>query len=165
MDALAVNKKAGTQPHFEFRKHLSIINRLILEAPDLDEDESDQAVDIQNLKPEDVVSTFVDSYFEGKFATAFQLLATDTPLRDNLSQKAWVESRKAWFKAAHPDSLQPNLLWERPAAQRSGLWLPNIISARRNTTEKIIEAGWSVEMDETSTGCLLSRNARRFCCV
>jgi Flp pilus assembly protein TadD len=152
LDALAVNKKAGTQPHFEFRRHLSIINQLILESSDLVVDESDQAADIQNLNPEGIVSTFVDSYFGGKFATAFQLLATDTPLRDNLSQKTWVESRKTWFKTTHPDSLQPNLLWERPVAQRSGLWLPNIISARRNTTEKIIEAGWSVEMDETSKG-------------
>lgn len=148
-DALATNKRLGTQPHFEFRRHLPLITQLILEAPDLEEEdeESEQALEIRDIPPALVVTTFASSYFAGNFLTAYQLLAADSPLRENLSEKMWVESRKAWFKAAHPESLEPNLLWERPA-QKSGLWLPNIVSARRNTTGKTIEAGWSVEMDE-----------------
>lgn len=153
-DALATNKRTGTQPHFEFRRHLPLINQLILEAPDLEEEEeeeNEEAVTIEDLAPLDVIITFVNSYFAGKFSTAYQLLAADSPLRDNLSQEMWDESRKAWFKAAHPESLEPNLLWERPA-QKSGLWLPNIVSARHNATGKTIEAGWSVEMDDASEG-------------
>jgi tetratricopeptide (TPR) repeat protein len=154
-DALATNKRTGTQPHFEFRRHLPLITQLILEAPDVEEEEeeeeSEEAIPIQDLAPEDVIITFVDAYFEGKFSTAYQLLAADSPLRDNLSQEMWVESRKTWFKEAHPEGLEPNLLWERPA-QKSGLWLPNIVSARRNTTGKTMETGWSVEMDEASEG-------------
>lgn len=150
-DALAVSQRTGTQPHFEFRRHLPLINQLILEAPDLEvedvEGEAEEDIDIQDLTPENVVITFVDSYFEGNFSTAYQLLAVDSPLRDNLSQEAWVESRKAWFEVARPESLEPNLLWERPA-QKSGLWLPNIVSARRAAAGKTFEAGWSVEMDE-----------------
>jgi tetratricopeptide (TPR) repeat protein len=118
---------------------------LILDAPDFEEE--NEAIPVQDLPPLDVVITFVDAYFAGMFSTAYQLLAVDSPLRDNLSQEDWVESRKAWFKVAHPESLEPNLLWERPA-QKSGLWLPNIVSARRNAAGKTIEAGWSVEMDE-----------------
>jgi tetratricopeptide (TPR) repeat protein len=152
-DALATNERAGTQPHYEFRRHLPLINQLILEAPGLEEEEeeeeeeSEQAINIQDLALEAVVTTFVTSYFAGKFSTAYQLLAADSPLCDNLAQEAWVESRKAWFNEAHPESLEPNLLWERPA-QKSGLWLPNIVSARRAAAGKTIEAGWSVEMDE-----------------
>ncbi|HEY6542919.1 MAG TPA: tetratricopeptide repeat protein [Ktedonobacteraceae bacterium] len=154
-DALATNKRTGTQPHFEFRRHLPLINQLILDAPDIEEEEeeeeSEEAIPIQDLAPEDVIIAFVDAYFVGKFSTAYQLLADDSPLRDNLSQEMWVESRKAWFKEAHPESLEPNLLWERPA-QKSGLWLPNIVSARRNTAGKTFEAGWSVEMDDAGEG-------------
>ena len=152
-DALATNERTGTQPHFEFRRRLPLITQLILEAPDLEEEEEEEgeAITIQDLAPLDVIITFVNAYFEGKFSAAYQLLATDSPLRDNLSQEDWVESRKAWFKAAHPESLEPNLLWERPA-QKSGLWLPNIVSARRSTTGKTIEAGWSVEMNEAGEG-------------
>lgn len=127
-DALATNESTGTQPHHEFRRHLPLITQLILEAPDLEEEEEDEAVDIQDLAPLDVVTTFVSLYFAGTFSTAYQLLAVDSPLRDNLSQEMWVESRKDWFNEANPESLVPNLLWERPA-QKSGLWLPNIVSA------------------------------------
>ena len=151
-DALATNERSSAQPHFEFRRHLPLITQLILEAPDLEEEEEEsEAINIQDLIPLDVIITFVNSYFAGKFSTAYQLLAADSPLLDDLSQEDWVESRKTWFTAAHPESLEPNLLWERPA-QKSALWLPNIVSARRNTTGKTIEAGWSVEMDEASEG-------------
>lgn len=145
-DALATNERTGTQPHYEFRRHLPLITRLILEATD-SEEEHDEEIDLRDLPPASVVTTFVSAYFDNQFSTAYQLLAADSPLRDNLSQEMWVESRKAWFKIAQPEGLEPNLLWERPAP-KSGLWLPNIVSARRNTAGKTIEAGWSVEMNE-----------------
>ena len=181
LDALAVNKKAGTQPHFEFRRHLALINQLILENPDIDEEvldseeeedenqheaildfEGDEDLDddlededieyeTQDLTPESVVSTFVQAYFEGKFETSYALLAANSPLRDGLVEEAWAEDRDAWFNAANPDYLETYILWERPA-QKSVLWLPNIVSANRRGAEKVIEASWSVEMDETSEG-------------
>ena len=36
LDALAVNKQHGTVPHKDYRYNLSLINRLVLEAPDLE---------------------------------------------------------------------------------------------------------------------------------
>ena len=38
LDALAVNKKYGTLPHKDYRNNLSLVNRLVLQAPGLDED-------------------------------------------------------------------------------------------------------------------------------
>ena len=38
LDALAVNKKYGTLPHKGYRTNLSLVNRLVLQAPGLDED-------------------------------------------------------------------------------------------------------------------------------
>ncbi len=181
LDALAVNKKMGTQPHIEYRRHLALINQFILEAPDLDEDvldseeeeekyeerqildfvddddldddfeEDDIEYETQDLTPESVVSTFVQAYFEGKFEISYTLLAADSPLRDGLVEEAWAEGRDVWFDAANPDYLETYILWERPA-QKSVLWLPNIVSANRRGAEKVIEASWSVEMDETSEG-------------
>ncbi|HVB75192.1 MAG TPA: tetratricopeptide repeat protein [Ktedonobacteraceae bacterium] len=165
-EALAVNKKAGTQPHFDYRKNLTLINQLVLEAPELGEEELDDVVDVdldddyeeegpyyetRDLSPEVVVTTFVQAYYEGKFETSYELLAAGSPLREGLSQEAWVESRKAWFDEAGPDGFEPNLLWERPAP-KSGLWLPNIVSAGRRNVDKVIEAGWSIELDETARG-------------
>jgi tetratricopeptide (TPR) repeat protein len=177
LDALAVNRKKGTQPHIEYRRHLSLVNQLILEAPDLDEDvldseeeededildvedyedldddfeEEDIEYETQDLTPEGVVSTFVQAYFEGKFETSYTLLATDSPLREGLVEEDWAESREGWYNAANPDDLETYILWERPA-QKSALWVPNIVSANRRNAEKVIEAGWSIEMDKTSEG-------------
>lgn len=72
-------------------------------------------------------------------------------MRDGLIEEAWAEDRDIWFNAANPDYLETYILWERPA-QKSVLWLPNIVSANRKGAEKAIEASWSVEMDETSEG-------------
>lgn len=163
LKALAVNKKAGTQPHFEFRRNLALMNQLILEVPGLDEDvldheesedlddDFDIAYETQNLAPEVVVSTFVQAYFEGKFGTSYTLLAASSPLREGLDEDAWVESRKAWFNAVNAGELETYILWERPA-QKSALWVPNIVSANRRSAEKVIEASWSIEMDETNVG-------------
>src|SRR5712692_825646 len=171
LEALAVNRKSGTQPHFEYRRHLSLVNQLILEAPDLDEDTLEDEIDealfddydeededeeeieyeTQNLSPEVVVSTFIQAYFEGKFETSYRLLAADSPLREGLTEDDWAERREPWFDKADPEVLEPNILWERPA-QKSVLWLPNIVSANRRNAEKVVEAGWSIEMDETSEG-------------
>lgn len=173
LNALAVNSKKGTPPHIEYRRHLSLVNQLILEAPDIDEDvldseededmldveeyedldddEEDIEYETKDLTPEVVVSTFVQAYFEGKFETSYTLLAADSPLREGLEEEAWAESREDWYNAADPDDLETYILWERPA-QKSALWLPNIVSANRKNAEKVIEASWSIEMDETSEG-------------
>ncbi len=154
LDALEVNKLARTQPHFDYRKNLSLIKTLILEAPDLDDDyetKSEPLFETRDLSPEGVVSTFVESYFSGQFAVSYELLAANGPLKDNLTPEAWTESRDAWFREAHPDDLQPNLLWERPE-QKSGLWLPALVSASRKKGEKVIEAGWAIELQDTTRG-------------
>lgn len=177
LDALAVNRKKGTQPHIEYRRHLALVNQLILEAPDLDEDvldseeeededmldvedyedldddlkEEDIEFETKDLTPEGIISTFVQAYFEGKFETSYTLLAADSPLREGLAEENWVESREGWYNAANPDDLETYILWERPA-QKSALWVPNIVSANRKNAEKVIEASWSNEMDETSEG-------------
>ncbi len=177
LDALATNKKAGTQPHFEFRRNLLLMNQLVLEAPGLDDDEDvldseedenildsedddyldndfeeeDIEYETQNLEPDVVVSTFVQAYFEGKFETSYALLAAGSPLREGLVEEVWAEDREGWFNAANPHDMEPYILWERPA-QKSVLWLPNIVSANRRGAEKVIEASWSIEMNETSEG-------------
>ena len=156
LEALAVNKKYGTTPHRDYRLNLSLINSLILEAPDLDEDddlgevdeEDSDGIDIHGLSPEAVVTTFVESWINGDYDTAYDLLSADSPLRQNLSVDEWVERRDAWADEANPDDLVPDFIYEiKP--EKSGIWLPNRFSAGRSETLKRIEAGWSIEVDDT----------------
>ncbi len=161
LDALATNKRHGTVPHGDYRNNLSLVNRLILEVPGLDEEEEadlddteedEEVADLHDLDPQDVVTTFVESWVDGDYDTAYQLLTSDSPIRQGLSAEEWIERREAWSDEANPADLEPNFIHEREP-QKSGLWLP--FSMSRSSNNKEIEAGWSIEMDETPLSATL----------
>ena len=163
LDALAVNKRHGTVPYKDYRYNLSLVNQLVLEAPDLGEDsedsidediesvdeDSEDGPDLHDLSPQDVVVNFVESWVDGDYDLAYDLLSSDSLLREGLSRDEWIERRDDWADEANPGDLEPNFLHEREP-QKSLLWLPNPFSASRSTTHKEVEAGWSIELDETS---------------
>jgi tetratricopeptide (TPR) repeat protein len=153
LDALAVNKKYGTLPHKDYRYNLSLVNRLVLEAPDLDEDadldeENEENIDLHDLDPQAVVINFVESWINGEYDIAYDLLSSDSALREGLSREEWIERREAWAEEADPGDLEPDFIHEREPRE-SKLWLPNSFSARQGTTRKEIEVGWSIELDQT----------------
>ncbi|MEO8970815.1 MAG: tetratricopeptide repeat protein [Ktedonobacteraceae bacterium] len=176
LEALAVNKKQGTMPHRDYRLHQSLINQLVLENVALDEDiededvededieddedvdmeidlededEDEEPISLQDLSPDKVVTTFVESWFDGDFDIAYELLSSESSLREGLSKEEWVERRDAWLEEADPGELEPTFLFELQP-QKSKLWLPNPFSAGNAPPNRVIEAGWSVEMVETS---------------
>ncbi len=156
LDALAVNKKYGTLPHKDYRSNLSLVNRLVLQAPGLDEDtdldeEKEDRIDLHGLDPQDVVTNFVESWVNGEYDTAYDLLSSDSALREGLSREEWIERREAWSEEANPGDLEPDFIHEHEPRE-SKLWLPNAFSARRSTTRKEIEVGWSIELDQTPIG-------------
>src|SRR6266568_2260909 len=86
LDALATNKQYGTVPHRDYRNNLSLVNRLILEAPGIDEEEEvdlteaeedEEGLDLHDLTPQEVVTTFVESWVNGDYDTSYQLLTSD----------------------------------------------------------------------------------------
>ncbi|TMF52116.1 MAG: tetratricopeptide repeat protein [Chloroflexi bacterium] len=170
LDALAANQRHGTQPSKDYRYQQALIKQLILDAPipddedidldedeevgedylDLDEDEEDEYYpDLDDLNPQSVVTTFVESWVNGDFDVSYDLLSSDSPLREGLSQEEWMDRRDVWFDEANPIDLEPGIIFEREP-QKPRLWLPNRLSAGRAPTNKVIEAGWSIELDESS---------------
>jgi tetratricopeptide (TPR) repeat protein len=155
LDALAANKRHGTTPHWDYRNNLSLVNRLILEVPGLDEEEEadledteedEEDVDLHDLDPQDVVITFIESWANGDYDIAYRLLTSDSPLRQGLSEEEWIDRRDAWSDEANPGDLEPGFIHEREP-QKSRLWLP--FGMTRSSNNKEIEAGWSIEMAET----------------
>src|SRR5438105_3266132 len=131
------------------------VNRPVLEAPDLDEDvyfdeDIEDSINIHDLKPDGVVVNFIESWANGEYDIAYDLLSSDSPLREGLSKDEWIDRRDAWADEADPRDLEPGFIHEREP-QELGLWLPNTVSASRSTTRKEIEAGWSIELDETDS--------------
>ncbi len=153
LDALDVNKKHGTLPHKDYRYNLALVNRLVLEAPDLEEEaglneENEESIDLHGLDPQAVVINFVESWVNGDYGIAYDLLSSESAIREGLSRDEWMERRENWAEEADPGDLEPDFIHEREP-QESKLWLPSLFSAQRSTTRKEIEIGWSIELDQT----------------
>ena len=158
LEALDVNKRNGTQPHKDYRLNSSLVNQLILEAPGLEEDdleeeveseeEDEDTIDLHSLSPSEVVVNFVEFWVNGDFGLAYELLSANSTLRESLSKDDWVERRVTWFDEVDPGELKPDFIHEREP-QESKIWLPGLASAKRSTTRKEFEAGWSIELEET----------------
>jgi len=161
-EALDVNKKMHTSPYRDYRLNVSLVNQLILEAPDIGEEEPDEidaeheeadeegeeTLDLTQLTPTDVIVNFVEAWVDGDYELAYDLLAINSPLREGLSQEDWAARRDKWAEEAQPDWLRPSFVreHENPA---SGLWLPNALKRRPSATQEL-EAGWSVELKDTA---------------
>ncbi len=156
LDALAVNKRHGTPPHRDYRSNVSLVNQLVLEAPGLEEEEKaeleeedeEEHINIHGLKPTEVVINFVESWADGDYDIAYDLLSAGSPMREGLTKDEWIERREDWSEKADPYDLEPDYIHEREP-QESKLWLPRLFSAQRSTSRKEIEAGWSIELEET----------------
>ena len=158
-EALTVNKKHGTPTHKDFRLSISLINKLVLENPDIveeeleefEEDEEDEeAVEIDpDLPPVQVVTSFVEAWVDEDYPMAYNLLADGSRLREGLTEEEWVERREEWAEDARPDYLRPGFVKERQA-RKSGIWLPSTFSRNAAQTYKEIDAGWSIVLEDTA---------------
>jgi tetratricopeptide (TPR) repeat protein len=162
-EALAVNKQYGTPIYKDFRASLPLVNKLVLENPDIvdeeeeedvafeekEEDEEDDENEISpDLEPFEVVTNFVEDWADEEYADAYNYLASQSRLREGLTQEEWAERREEWAEKAHPDYLKPNFIHEREV-KKSGLWLPNPFSRGAANAEKVVDAGWSIELVDT----------------
>lgn len=152
-DALAVNQQRGTNPHRDYRMNLSLVNELILNAPDLPEDdessEDEENVDLRSLTPSTVVTGFIERWANEDYDIAYEYLAQESPLRAGLTKDEWVALRQDWAREAHPGNLEPVFAFEREQ-QKPRLWLPRLASSTNNSSNtKEFETSWSIEADKT----------------
>lgn len=156
--ALSVNEKTHSSPHLDYRLNTSLVNQLILEEPDIGEEEPDEIneeneddtdlLDLTQLTPTNVIINFVEAWVDEDYELAYDLLAGNSPLREGLSQEDWVNRREKWAEEAQPDWLLPGFVREHESPA-SGLWLPNALKRRPSSTLEL-EAGWSVELKDSA---------------
>jgi tetratricopeptide (TPR) repeat protein len=149
-EALAVNQRIGIAPHRDYQRHLPLIRQLVLdvEAGEVGEDEKDDAEGpdalLSRLTEEyldksealDTVPLFLEAWKDGEYGEMYDLLTSDSPLREGLSREAWIERRQQWSAAAHPGGLSVAFLDERKD------------SFETETPE--IEAGWSLVFSDSA---------------
>lgn len=154
LDALAINRRRGTTPYKEYRFHLSLVQQLILDAPDIEEDAEiekvERNINLHGLDPETVVTSFVEYWVDKEYDIAYDLLSKQSPLREGLTRDEWIERRESWADNAYPCDLEPDFIFEHKL-QESSLWLPNPLLTSRPINHKKIEAAWSIELEETPT--------------
>jgi tetratricopeptide (TPR) repeat protein len=151
--ALTINTRHGKQLPADYRSHLSLIKQLILDAPDLEE-ESEETIDLYGLTPHSVVTTFVESWVNENYSTAYDLLSKNSPLCEGLTKDEWTERRDNWASQAFPDALEPCFIREREQPKLK-LWLPTSVRANQTNDQKVIETGWSIELDKIPEGIKL----------
>jgi tetratricopeptide (TPR) repeat protein len=145
-EALSVNQWHGSTPDKSYRHQLPLINKLILQAPDLDEDRGHTFINPE-LEEQEVIVNFLGAWSFGDYGLAYDLLTRDSSLHDGLSRDAWMAHRRQWYQEAHPTRVKLGFVHEREKGQ-SALWLPSSANLRPPSL-KNIEVGWSLELSDT----------------
>lgn len=146
-EALSVNKWRGTTPHKDYRHHLPTVRTLLLDAPDVGQDRGRTFINPE-LEPDEIAVNYVGAWSLGDYGLAYDLLARNNAMRDNLARAEWIEQHRTWADEAEPARMELGFAYEREQTQ-SALWLPTPIIGGRSTARKEVELGWSLELSET----------------
>ncbi len=152
-EALSVNQWRGTTPSKNYRNHLSIINQFVLQATDREEDRGRTFINPE-LEEQEAIVNFLGAWSLGDYGLAYDLLTEGSSNREGLSRDQWIEHRRAWADEAHPTRLQLGFVHERERSQ-SSLWVPTPIIGDRLSSRKELEAGWSLELQDTPLSATL----------
>ncbi len=101
---------------------------------------------------ESTLQTFLEAWSENDYATAYDLLANASPLRQGLTREAWIIRHESWAEQAHPASLRFDIVIEEDeeeASPNNVIVLPNANTTNTNATQEAFEVFWSVEMADT----------------
>ncbi len=144
--ALAVNKQNGSSPHRDYLKNRFQVDALLLEDEnEVYEDDEDEALDLSDATPIEIVVGFIENWVETDYHSAYQYLASKSPLREGLSINDWVAKRERWEAICHPNVLRPGFLFERETPKSSIV----LLRPFQKTSQLIVDASWSIEIEHT----------------
>lgn len=146
-EALDVNKWRGTTPHEEYRHHLPTIRQLILDAQDVGIDRGSTFIN-PNIEPDELVATFIGAWSLGDYGLTYDMLTSDSSLKEGASREEWIEHHHAWANEAKPSLFELTFVREREVS-KPAIWVPTAFGAGRSSTRKEIEVCWSLELHDT----------------
>jgi tetratricopeptide (TPR) repeat protein len=182
-EALEVNQQHGTKPHPDYTHNLSLVRRLLLDAPDegLEPEKSDagqpQELRIDEarnlldqlmtleLGPEETVAGFLDTWLRGDYEAAYTTLAKDSPLREELPAEEWVARRLTWAEQAHPTQGKSEIAFRHDDDDEDiaddedddieEISTPSVLETEITDTVPEVEAFWSLILTDTEAGSAL----------
>ena len=103
----------------------------------LDDDDYDEDDDTMG---ETVIAHFIRHWSQRDFALAYDLLATDSPIKEGLTSEDWVAKREAWAAEAEPSSVKIDVGYSLNVDED----VPDDIEDRVEE----LDAFWSLEMED-----------------
>src|SRR5579872_2589532 len=146
-EALDVNKWRGTTPHEEYRHHLPTIRQLILDAKDVGVDRGSTFIN-PDIEPDELAATFVGAWSLGDYGLTYDMLTSDSSLKEGASREEWIEHHHAWATEAKPSLFELTFVREREVS-KPAIWVPTAFGAGRSSTRREIEVCWSLELHDT----------------
>lgn len=147
-EALSVNKWRGTSPSKDYRNNEPLVKQLIFSAIEVGEDRDKDFID-PRLEPTEVAINFIGGWTMGDYGLDYDLLSSNSPLREGLSREEWIKLHRDWHDEAHPVRLELGFVHEQAEQPQSTLWLPSSITSTRTAAQKTLEIGWSLELTDT----------------
>lgn len=98
-----------------------------------------------SFDPPEVVETFLEAWGAKDFATAYNQLASNSPLRQGLSQSEWTKSREEWAKEAKPLSIVFDIAFDYDLEPEE-----DDTEEEDDNKPLVVEAFWSVEKNATA---------------
>ncbi len=103
--------------------------------------------------PEDAVYEFIELWSGGEYELAYELLSSDSELREGLSQEEWAERRDTWAEQAQPEELLIAFVRERKQDEANPEPpLSSVGDQPADTLEREVEISWSLELKDTPAG-------------
>ena len=96
---------------------------------------------------ESVLDSFLQSWSEGDFESAYDQLATNSPLKQGLTREAWAIRRRSWAEDAKPDRMNFEIVQDSDVEVEPMLPAPDSTSEQDDT--ELLEVFWSLEMQDT----------------
>ena len=115
-----------------------------------DEDEEDDEEDIveSGMRPEDVLTRFLENMQWSTYKSSFDLLSPDSSLRNGLSKDEWVERRRIWAEEGRPQEYKTEFSRELDPEQ-TDIDLPASLNEEDVPELKKYEVGWSISITGT----------------
>ncbi len=107
--------------------------------------EDDEDYDDETLDGENVIERFLKYWGQGDFEIAYDLLATNSPLREGLTSEEWSARREAWATEAEPAAVKVDVGYTLDVD------IEDLPDGLDDGAEEL-DAFWSLEMKNVPSG-------------
>jgi tetratricopeptide (TPR) repeat protein len=116
---------------------------------DEDEDEDDEEDIVRSgMPPEEVLTSFLENLEWRTDKLAYDLLSSDSSIRNGLSKDEWVERHRAWTKEANTTAYKTEFS-RLLDPEQANIDPPTSLNKEDVSALKKFEVGWSIRMSDT----------------